>query len=50
VSDVGFEELKRKQAVMWGSGTCVEFLEQEYRAGGEIVHTREYPLVLGTRR
>ena len=28
----------------------VDFFEQEYRDGGEIVHTREYLLVLGTRR
>ena len=28
----------------------VDFFEQNYRADGEIVHTREYLLVLGTRR
>jgi 2-polyprenyl-3-methyl-5-hydroxy-6-metoxy-1,4-benzoquinol methylase len=28
----------------------VDFFEQNYRANGEIAHTREYLLVLGTRR
>jgi SAM-dependent methyltransferase len=28
----------------------VDFFENEYRADGEVVHTREYLLVLGTRR
>jgi SAM-dependent methyltransferase len=28
----------------------VDFFETNYRVGGEIVHTREYLLVLGTRR
>ena len=28
----------------------VDFFEQNYRADGEIVHTREYLLVLGTRK
>jgi hypothetical protein len=28
----------------------VEFFESNYRENGEIVHTREYLLVLGTRR
>ena len=28
----------------------VDFFEQNYRVGDEIVHTREYLLVLGTRR
>jgi 2-polyprenyl-3-methyl-5-hydroxy-6-metoxy-1,4-benzoquinol methylase len=30
--------------------TWVDFFEQNYRANGEIAHTREYLLVLGTRR
>ena len=30
--------------------TWVEFFEQNYRKGGEIVHDREWLLVLGTRR
>jgi SAM-dependent methyltransferase len=30
--------------------TWVEFFETNYRSDGEIVHTREYLLVLGTRR
>jgi len=28
----------------------VEFFETNYRSNGEIVHTREYLLVVGTRR
>ena len=28
----------------------VDFFENEYRADGEIAHTREYLLVLGTHR
>jgi hypothetical protein len=28
----------------------VEFFETEYRANGEIAHTREYLLVVGERR
>jgi hypothetical protein len=31
-------------------GAWVNFFENEYGAEGEIVHTREYLLVLGTRR
>jgi hypothetical protein len=30
--------------------TWVEFFESNYAADGEIVHTREYLLVLGRRR
>jgi SAM-dependent methyltransferase len=30
--------------------TWVDFFENEYRSDGEIAHTREYLLVLGTRR
>ena len=29
---------------------CVEFFESNYRANGEIAHTREYLLIVGTRR
>jgi hypothetical protein len=36
-----YEELKQRQSVMWGNGP--------YRSNGEIVHTREYLLVTGTR-
>jgi hypothetical protein len=59
-----FEELKRKQSENLDFAdasstdderreefhrTWVDFFETEYRADGEIVHDREYLLVLGTR-
>ena len=30
--------------------TWVDFFDREYTANGEVTHTREYMLVLGTRR
>jgi hypothetical protein len=56
-----FGELKQRQSAMWGNGPYQRITETlgdihervidaNHAANGEVLHTREYLLVVGTRR